>query len=162
MADLPKPLRAPEGASKTSCSAYDYLLGPPGRPTAATSVACTKRAVRSFGGVILVSSSAARLPTPEGPGSVPKALSLPAGFTDAFTSRYIDTGEVRQHAVIGGDGPPLVRGWLEGWCAWRLLLAALARNFQVVFGRAARYRFVRQASEAGRTPLPSPATTSGW
>jgi hypothetical protein len=28
----------------------------------------------------------------------------PAGFTDTFTSRYIDTGEVRLHAVIGGAG----------------------------------------------------------
>jgi hypothetical protein len=30
-----------------------------------------------------------------------------------FTSRYIDTGELRLHAVIGGDGSPLVRV-----CVW--------------------------------------------
>ena len=29
----------------------------------------------------------------------------PCRFTDTFTSRYIDTGEFRQHAVIGGEGP---------------------------------------------------------
>jgi hypothetical protein len=64
-----------------------------------------------------VSSSSAPLSTPEGPGSVSGAPNLPAGFTDTFTSRYIDTGELRQHAVIGGDGPPLllVRGWPETW-----------------------------------------------
>jgi hypothetical protein len=50
------------------------------------------------------------LSTPEGPGSVSGAPNLPAGFTDMFTSRYIDTGELRQHAVIGGDGPP------RCWC----------------------------------------------
>jgi pimeloyl-ACP methyl ester carboxylesterase len=72
--------------------------------------------------------------TPEGPGSVSGAPNLPPGFTDTFTSRYIDTGEVRLHAVIGGDGPPLllVHGWPESWYAWRMLMPALARDFQVV------------------------------
>ena len=52
--------------------------------------------------------SASSTPTPEGPGSVSGAPNLPAGFTDTFTSHYIDAGGVRQHAVIGGDGPPLL------------------------------------------------------
>jgi hypothetical protein len=51
-----------------------------------------------------MSSSSTHLPTPEGPGSVSGAPNLPAGFTDTFTSRYIDTRELRLHAVIGGDG----------------------------------------------------------
>jgi pimeloyl-ACP methyl ester carboxylesterase len=51
-----------------------------------------------------MSSSSTHLPTPEGPGSVSGAPNLPAGFTDTFTSRYIDTGELRQHAVIPGVG----------------------------------------------------------
>jgi pimeloyl-ACP methyl ester carboxylesterase len=81
-----------------------------------------------------MSSSSAPLPTPEGPGSVSGAPNLPAGFTDTFTSRYIDTGDVRQHAVIGGEGPPLllVHGWPETWYAWRLVMPALARDFEVV------------------------------
>ena len=60
-----------------------------------------------------MSSSAARLPTTEGPGSVSGAPDLPAGFTDTFISRHIATGELRLHAVTGGDGPPLllVHGW---------------------------------------------------
>jgi pimeloyl-ACP methyl ester carboxylesterase len=72
--------------------------------------------------------------TPEGPGSVTGAPNLPAGFTDTFTSQYIDTGDVRLHAVIGGDGPPLllVHGWPENWYAWRLLMPALARDFRVI------------------------------
>jgi hypothetical protein len=51
-----------------------------------------------------MSSSSAPLSTPEGLGSVSGAPNLPAGFTDTFTSRYIDTGELRQHAVISGAG----------------------------------------------------------
>jgi hypothetical protein len=71
---------------------------------------------------------------PEGPGSVSGAPNLPAGFTDTFTSRYIDTGGLRQHAVIGGDGPPLrlVHGWPQNWYAWRLVMPALAREFEVI------------------------------
>jgi len=81
-----------------------------------------------------MSSSSTRLPTPEGPGSVSAAPNLPGGFTDTFTSRYVDTGEVRLHAVIGGDGPPLllVHGWPQTWYAWRMLMPALARDFQVI------------------------------
>ena len=83
---------------------------------------------------ILMSSSSASQSTPEGPGSVSGAPNLPAGFTDTFTSQYIDTGELRQHAVIGGEGPPLllVHGWPENWYAWRLLMPALARDFEVI------------------------------
>jgi pimeloyl-ACP methyl ester carboxylesterase len=81
-----------------------------------------------------MSSSFTKLPTPEGPGSVSQAPHLPAGFSDTFKSRYIDTGELRLHAVIGGKGPPLllVHGWPETWYAWRLLMPALARDFEVI------------------------------
>ena len=41
---------------------------------------------------------------PEGPGPVSGAPDLPDGFTCTFTSRYIDTGDLRQHVVTGGDG----------------------------------------------------------
>jgi pimeloyl-ACP methyl ester carboxylesterase len=73
-------------------------------------------------------------PTPEGPGSVSGAPHLPAGFTDTFTSRYVDTGQLRLHAVTGGQGPPLllVHGWPQAWYQWRLVMPALARDFQVV------------------------------
>jgi hypothetical protein len=50
-------------------------------------------------------SSATHLPIADGPGSVSQAPNLPTGFSDSCTSRYIDTGDVRLHAVIGGDGP---------------------------------------------------------
>jgi pimeloyl-ACP methyl ester carboxylesterase len=73
-------------------------------------------------------------PTPEGPGSVSGAPNLPPGFTDTFTSRYVDIGALRLHAVIGGDGPPLllVHGWPQTWYAWRMLMPPLAQDFQVV------------------------------
>ena len=74
-----------------------------------------------------MSSSSAPLSTPEGPGSVSGAPNLPEGFTDTLTSQYVDTGEVRLHAVIGGDGPLLlVHGWPQTWYAWRLVMSALA------------------------------------
>jgi pimeloyl-ACP methyl ester carboxylesterase len=73
-------------------------------------------------------------PTPEGPGSVSGAPHLPAGFTDTFTSRYVDTGQLRLHAVTGGEGPPLllIHGWPQTWYAWRMLMPTLAEDFQVV------------------------------
>jgi pimeloyl-ACP methyl ester carboxylesterase len=79
-------------------------------------------------------TTSTQTPTPTGPGSVSGAPNLPAGFTDTFSSHYIDTGEVRLHAVIGGDGPPLllVHGWPETWYAWRLVMPALAKSFQVI------------------------------
>ena len=62
------------------------------------------------------------------------APNLPAGFTDTFTSRYVDTGDVRLHAVIGGDGPPLllIHGWPGSWYYWRLVMPALARDFNMI------------------------------
>jgi pimeloyl-ACP methyl ester carboxylesterase len=73
-------------------------------------------------------------PTPQGPGSASGAPNLPAGFTGTFTSRFVDTGDLRLHAVTGGDGPPLllVHGWPQLWYAWRMLMPALARDFSVV------------------------------
>ena len=72
--------------------------------------------------------------TPEGPGSVSGAPSLPVGFSGTFTSRYIDTGDLRLHAVTGGSGPPLllVHGWPRFWYQFRLIMAGLARDFSVV------------------------------
>ena len=57
-----------------------------------------------------MSSSSTQLPIPEGPGSVSEAPNLPAGFTDTVTSRHVDTGELRQHAVIGRRPPRGVGG----------------------------------------------------
>jgi pimeloyl-ACP methyl ester carboxylesterase len=73
-------------------------------------------------------------PIPQGPGSASGAPNLPAGFAGTFTSRYVDTGDLRLHAVTGGDGPPLllVHGWPQTWYAWRMLMPALARDFWVV------------------------------
>src|SRR5262245_20102487 len=81
-----------------------------------------------------MSSPSTPLPTPTGPGSVSGAPSLPDGFADTFTSRFVDTNGVRLHVVVGGDGPPLllVHGWPESWYAWRLVMPALARDFHVV------------------------------
>ena len=51
-----------------------------------------------------MSAASTQLPPAEGRGSVSQAPHLPQGFNDTFISRYIETGELRLHAVTGGDG----------------------------------------------------------
>jgi len=81
-----------------------------------------------------MSSSSTARPVAGGPGSVSGAPHLPDGFTGTFTSRYVDTGDLRQHVVTGGEGPPLllVHGWPQTWYAWRLIMPGLARDFTIV------------------------------
>jgi pimeloyl-ACP methyl ester carboxylesterase len=72
--------------------------------------------------------------SPHGPGAVTGAPNLPEGFSDTFSSHYIEAGAVRLHAVIGGDGPPLllIHGWPETWYAWRMVMPTLAEDFEVI------------------------------
>ena len=81
-----------------------------------------------------MSTDVTTFPVPEGPGSVTAAPNLPAGFAETFSSRLVDTGGLRQHVVVGGDGPPLllVHGWPESWYAWRFVMPSLAKSFTVV------------------------------
>ncbi|MTD54474.1 alpha/beta fold hydrolase [Amycolatopsis pithecellobii] len=74
------------------------------------------------------------LDAPAGPGSVDGTPGLPEGFGDVFASRWVDIGELRLHAVVGGDGPPLLllAGWPQTWYAWRLLMPELARDYTVI------------------------------
>jgi pimeloyl-ACP methyl ester carboxylesterase len=98
-------------------------------PVSAAHAAQASAATHTWKGVNMTS-----FPIANGPGSVSQAPNLPEGFTDTFSSRLIDTGDVRLHAVIGGNGPALllVHGWPESWYAWRMVMPALARDFQVV------------------------------
>jgi hypothetical protein len=54
-----------------------------------------------------MSRSSTLLPPPEGPGCASGAPPLPAGLTDTFINRHVDTGELRLHSVVRGDGPAL-------------------------------------------------------
>jgi pimeloyl-ACP methyl ester carboxylesterase len=69
-----------------------------------------------------------------GEGGLSQAPNLPPGFTKTFTSRFVNVGDVRLHAVVGGRGRPLllVHGWPQTWYAWRMVMPALARDFQVI------------------------------
>ncbi|MFM2088998.1 MAG: hypothetical protein RLZZ237_3867 [Pseudomonadota bacterium] len=77
-------------------------------------------------------------------GSVSGVPELAAGFSDIFTSYQIQLPELALHAVIGGEGPPLLLlgGWPQTWYAWRLVMPALALHHQVIvieargFGRS--------------------------
>jgi pimeloyl-ACP methyl ester carboxylesterase len=59
---------------------------------------------------------------------------LPETFTDTFTSRTVATSDVTLHAVVGGDGPPLLLlpGWPQFWYSWREAMPALAEHFTVI------------------------------
>jgi len=106
----------------------------------AVSAGMSRRSVISAAGVgalalgLGAAGPAARAGTGGGPGPVAGAPHLPAGFWNTFTSRYIRTGDLVQHVVIGGQGPPLllVHGWPQTWYAWRLVMPGLARDFTVI------------------------------
>jgi pimeloyl-ACP methyl ester carboxylesterase len=67
-------------------------------------------------------------------GSVHGVPSLPPGFTDIFESYLVPTGEIDLHAVIGGEGPPLLLlgGWPQNWYIWRDVMLPLAERFTLV------------------------------
>ena len=86
-------------------------------------------------------------PTPAGPGSVSGAPNLPAGFTDTFTSRYVDTGDAaparrhRRRRAAAAAGARLARDLV------RLAPgdAGAGPGLRGHRGRPARHRPVRQA-----------------
>ncbi|MQY24167.1 alpha/beta fold hydrolase [Nocardia macrotermitis] len=81
-----------------------------------------------------MSTAAEIFEIPTGTGSVTDSPHLPDGFADVFGSRFVDIGELRLHAVVGGEGTPLllIGGWPQTWYAWRLIMPTLARNYRVV------------------------------
>src|SRR5690348_717805 len=106
----------------------------------AVSAGMSRRNVIRAGGVgalalgLGAAAPPARAAARSGLGPVAGTPRLPAGFWNTFTSRYIRTGDLVQHVVIGGEGPPLllVHGWPQTWYAWRLVMPALARQFMVI------------------------------
>ncbi|MER7244662.1 alpha/beta hydrolase [Kribbella sp. NPDC000426] len=55
-------------------------------------------------------------------------------FSWTFESRIVQANGIRQHVVVGGEGPPLllIHGWPQNWYAWRLVMPGLARDFTVI------------------------------
>lgn len=53
---------------------------------------------------------------------------------DGFRREFINTGEVEIHAVIGGDGPPLLllHGFPQNHVMWHRIAPALAEHYTVV------------------------------
>ena len=70
----------------------------------------------------------------QAPAPSPARRTSPPGSPTRSRAGTSTPASVRLHAVIGGDGPPLllVHGWPETWYAWRLLMPALARDFEVI------------------------------
>jgi pimeloyl-ACP methyl ester carboxylesterase len=71
---------------------------------------------------------------PCGHGSACAAPRLAEGFTDIFTSRWVQLDDLRLHAVTGGQGRALLllAGWPQTWYAWRHIMPSLAATFTVV------------------------------
>lgn len=55
-------------------------------------------------------------------------------FLTVFESFFVQTDDVKLHAVIGGKGPALllVGGWPQTWYQWRFVMPALAKQYTVV------------------------------
>ena len=67
-------------------------------------------------------------------GTVAGSPGLPAGFSKTFKDKFVKAHGIRQHVVIGGEGPPLllVHGWPENWYAWRHVMPELAKRYTVI------------------------------
>ena len=108
------------------------------KPTRRTLLATTSAVLAALGlGRLLNSGSAkaaAPMTRPSGAGSASGAPFLPQGFRDTFKSRFVAVNGLRLHAVVGGDGPPLllVHGWPQTWYQWRLVMPNLAKEFTVI------------------------------
>ncbi|MBR0838836.1 alpha/beta hydrolase [Bradyrhizobium liaoningense] len=53
---------------------------------------------------------------------------------DGFHHKLLRVGDVKIHAVVGGEGPPLVllHGWPQTWWEWRRIMPVLAEHHTVV------------------------------
>lgn len=53
---------------------------------------------------------------------------------NGFRHKLLRVGDVKIHAVVGGDGPPLVllHGWPQTWWEWRRIMPVLAEHHTVV------------------------------
>ena len=67
-------------------------------------------------------------------GTVATSPGLSASFTKTFKDKFVQANGIRQHVVIGGEGPPLllVHGWPENWYAWRDVMPDLAKKYTVI------------------------------
>ncbi|MDF0492200.1 alpha/beta fold hydrolase [Bradyrhizobium yuanmingense] len=53
---------------------------------------------------------------------------------NGFRHKSLRVGDVKIHAVVGGDGPPLVllHGWPQTWWEWRRIMPVLAEHHTVI------------------------------
>ncbi|NYD89186.1 alpha/beta fold hydrolase [Sphingomonas melonis] len=67
-------------------------------------------------------------------GSVHGVPALPSGFDDRFESYQVPVGDISLHAVVGGEGPPLLLlgGWPQNWYIWRDVMLPLSERFTLV------------------------------
>ena len=111
-------------------------------------------------GALAISASTGEAPEVGRVGSVAGSPGLPAGFADTFKDRFVHANGIRQHVVIGGEGPPLllVHGWPENWYAWRYVMPELAEEVHGHRGRPTGDRAHREGPDRVRHHDPGPTT----
>ena len=75
-----------------------------------------------------------------------------SGSIEGFHGQMVRAGEIRVHAVVGGQGPPpvLIHGFPRIWREWRGMMPRLARAHAVVAAELRR---------AGHSDCPQGAMT---
>jgi pimeloyl-ACP methyl ester carboxylesterase len=96
--------------------------------------AATWTAFSEPAGASATASSNQYLPTAHSVGSAATSPGLPTEFTKTFKDHFVRANGIRQHVVIGGEGPPLllVHGWPENWYAWRYVMPELSKKYTVI------------------------------
>lgn len=67
-------------------------------------------------------------------GTVCGVPHLSTEFVKTFNSVHIALPQLNLHAVIGGNGPPLLLlgGWPQTWFSWRFIMPVLAKYYTVI------------------------------
>lgn len=67
-------------------------------------------------------------------GTVSDVPGLSKDFVETFSSVSIALPQLSLHAVIGGNGPPLLLlgGWPQTWFSWRFVMPVLASYYTVI------------------------------
>ena len=141
--------RRPTRRSPTSTRSTRAATSPPGRSRSCSRPRCGPRSGRCANEEAIDELTYDRLKAPA-PSPGARTCRTVRGHVHAAASSTPAT--LRLHAVIGGDGPPLllIHGWpADSGTAWRFLMPALAEELRGRRARPARHRAVATSPRSG-------------